>query len=152
MDNALWQFSLSVYRKPAVESFCLHIQDRYNVEINYLLYGAWQASVGYCVDEAHIQALAKAMEPWRRDVVIPLRTLRYAWRQRLDVTDLRRQIKGIELEAEKRFQQQIWQFSQRVELPLGARLTTNLQAVLLAQGLVHHTAAMLADELAKQLV
>ena len=42
-SHPFWDFSLKVYGEAAVEKACLDLQDRYQLNVNLLLYSAWIA-------------------------------------------------------------------------------------------------------------
>jgi uncharacterized protein (TIGR02444 family) len=135
MDNPLWQYSLHHYDLPEVAPLCLAAQDRYAVEVNFLLYGAWLASRGQPLDSAHLAALAEATREWRERVVHPLRRLRRDWRDVAGAAPLRRQVQALELDAERALQDAIWAFYQGQPPAAGAaRIGDNLAVVLAMAG------------------
>jgi uncharacterized protein (TIGR02444 family) len=74
--NPFWDFSLRLYASPAVQRACLELQDGSGVDVNVLLYMLWQASLGRHLTADDARALLAVVEPWRVDVVVPLRTAR----------------------------------------------------------------------------
>ena len=107
----LWSFSLAVYAAPGVADACLTAQDEAGADVNLLLWAAWLAAQGHDLTAAELAEAVAATQPWRDDVVRPLRALR----RRLKsgpapapcpaTESLRAQVKAAELEAEH--QQQI---------------------------------------------
>lgn len=105
--NPFWDFSLAIYASPEVQKACLELQDGSGVDVNVLLYMLWQASQGRTLDLAGAKAVLAAVEPWRVDVVVPLRTARRNLKQPAAAIEargaeaLRAIVKKAELEAER---------------------------------------------------
>ncbi len=112
MDNPLWQYSLSRYSLPGVEALCLVAQDDYGIDVNLLLLAAWLGEQGLVLTAADVADIDAAVEPWRREVVLPLRALRRQWRGLPAVAGLRDDIKALELRAEQQLQEQLWRYCQ----------------------------------------
>jgi len=105
MSPDLWKFSLDLYARPGVEPACLALQDG-GANVCLLLCGLWLEQRGVACNEQRLQQLRQLAEPWEAQVVKPLRALRIEWKrnalQDADLKSLREQIKGLELEAERR--------------------------------------------------
>lgn len=105
MSPDLWSFSLDLYARPGVEPACLALQDA-GVNVCLVLCGLWLEQRGVACNEQRLQQLRLLAEPWDAQVVRPLRALRIEWKknalQDADLRSLREQIKGLELEAERR--------------------------------------------------
>jgi uncharacterized protein (TIGR02444 family) len=97
--EAFWAWSLAKY--PAVESLALRLQDEHGADVNLLLFCAF---AGRVAPEA-LEAAERAAEPWRREVVEPLRRARRAARG----TPLHAALKSAELEAERLAQLRIFE-------------------------------------------
>lgn len=134
----LWSFSLSVYDAPGVADACLAAQDGHGADVNLLLWAAWLAAQGHLLTAEELAEAQAATDPWRDEVVRPLRAIR----RRLKtgpapapdaITDpLRQQIKAAELEAE-RVQQQVLTglpAVRRADCPLETALAANLGLLL----------------------
>lgn len=130
MKNPFWNYSLALYSKPAVAELCLLAQDRYGVEVNFLLYAAWLSSRGQSLNAFELKRLLGATEQWRQEVIGPLRSLRRQWRSLPEAAQLRTQLQGLELEAERYLQDLLWLDYQAAPPVLGADLRANLQQVL----------------------
>ncbi len=83
--NPFWEYSVLLWGDQRVATACVAIQDRHgasaDIDVNVLLLCTWAAATG--AGELDNDMLTRAMAivgPWRRDVVLPLRTVR----QRLD--------------------------------------------------------------------
>lgn len=105
--NPFWDFSLRVYSSPAVQKACVDLQDGSGVDVNVLLYMLWHASRGRQLTAADAKAVLDALEAWRVDVVVPLRTARRNLKAPPAAVDaagaeaLRAIVKKAELEAER---------------------------------------------------
>jgi uncharacterized protein (TIGR02444 family) len=105
--NPFWDFSLAIYASQEVQKACLDLQDGSGVDVNVLLYLLWQARQGRRLDLAGATAVLAAVEAWRVDVVVPLRTARRNLKEPPPALDakgaeaLRAIVKKAELEAER---------------------------------------------------
>jgi uncharacterized protein (TIGR02444 family) len=104
MHPDLWHFAEDLYRRPGVESACLHLQARGN-DICLLLCGAWLGCRGVAYSDVRADCLRTIAQPWQREVVGVLRHVRQQWRAAAHhdsaLAALREQIKQLELEAER---------------------------------------------------
>lgn len=78
--NPFWEFSVELYQDNSVSTACLALQERHreiaDVDVNILLLCVWAArGHGALTDQELLRAIA-AVTPWRRDVLLPLRTAR----------------------------------------------------------------------------
>ena len=100
----LWSFALSTYARQGVEAACLRLQEQ-GADVCLLLCGAWLEQRGVAYKPERIQALQQIAQPWRVQVVEPLRQMRVQWRalaqQDAQLASLREQVKTLELEAER---------------------------------------------------
>ena len=106
MSDPFWTFSLAFYRRPGVEAACLALQDEAGADVNLVLYLLWCAATGRSpATAATIAEADRRIEPWRRAVVIPLRTMRRAMKADLlpglATEDHRTRVKALELDAER---------------------------------------------------
>lgn len=105
--EGLWNFSLRVYRAPAVGDWCLLLQEQHGADVNLLLWCAWVGSLGILLGAQDIAAAEAATFPWREAVVRPLRSVRKVLKGDLGIISaemgvaLRTRIKAVELEAER---------------------------------------------------
>jgi uncharacterized protein (TIGR02444 family) len=105
--SPFWKFSLATYARPGVSEACLELQETAGVDVNVLLFLLWLATNRRRVDAQDVSAIVKLVEPWRRDVVGPLRLARRASKDcppGFDagaVASLRLAVKRAELEAER---------------------------------------------------
>jgi len=104
MHTDLWNYALALYARPGVEAACLELQAQ-GGDVCLLLCATWLQARGVALLDARAQALHDIAEPWQREVVGPLRSLRQQWRALASgdtqLAALREQVKGLELQAEK---------------------------------------------------
>ena len=106
-SNPFWDFSLKIYSSAAVQQACVTLQDESGVDVNVLLYMLWHAYEGRRLGDAEGRAVLDAVERWRADVVVPLRTARRNLKQppagfdTSGAESLRSIVKKAELEAER---------------------------------------------------
>ncbi|HBO14473.1 MAG TPA: TIGR02444 family protein [Halieaceae bacterium] len=99
-SGKLWAGITALYAEPGVAEACLAAQDEAGADVLLLLAAALRARDGISLQGAG-PALAAAAEPWRSEVVRPLRGLRRRWRGLDGVEPLRERLKVLELEAER---------------------------------------------------
>jgi uncharacterized protein (TIGR02444 family) len=106
-SDSLRRFALTIYGTADVSDACLLLQSRFDIDVNLLLFAAYVGAVRTkTLFPESFDIVRARTDPWHRDVVRPLRTVR----QRLragpapapnPVTAvLRHEIKEIELQAE----------------------------------------------------
>jgi uncharacterized protein (TIGR02444 family) len=95
--EAFWAWSLAKY--PEVETLALRLQEEHGADVNILLFCAF---VGRVSAET-LEAAERAVAPWRREVLEPLRRARRAAKG----TSLHESLKTVELAAEQLAQQRI---------------------------------------------
>ena len=105
--NPFWDFSLALYASPQVQKACLELQDGCGVDVNVLLYMLWHGANRRRLTIEDVGAVLAAVEPWRVDVVVPLRSARRNLKQPAPAIEpkgaetLRAIVKTAELEAER---------------------------------------------------
>ncbi|WP_419903845.1 TIGR02444 family protein [Kiloniella sp.] len=103
--NPFWNFSLDVYGQQGVAPACLVLQDKYDLDVNLLLFCCWAGICGKPLDKRELSSLILGIEQWRDHVIQPLRDVRI-WMKSETVTgfrhtdDLRQNVKDAELWAE----------------------------------------------------
>ena len=110
MQARFWAFSLSVYRNAAVQMECLDLQERYDVDVNLLLFCAFVGTVHCAIlSDSEVRQAAEIVDEWHKNVV---RSLRHARRTLKPFATnpsaigapsatLRTSVKTMELEAER---------------------------------------------------
>jgi uncharacterized protein (TIGR02444 family) len=109
--SRFWAFSLEVYGDKALAAACIDLQDRHGLDVNMLLFALFAASRGTALSRADIERLDAAVDPWRRNVVRPLRGVRRWLRDEAHAaadraSGLRRGVLEREIESEA-FQQEL---------------------------------------------
>jgi uncharacterized protein (TIGR02444 family) len=102
----LWDFSLAFYEASGVADACLSLQDTHGIDVNLVTLAAWIGSTRGVELNAACERLARAVAPWSRDVVQPLRSVRRAIKAPHllvlnGASELRDRIKQSELQAER---------------------------------------------------
>lgn len=109
----LWNFSFALYNRRAVQTVCIALQDRHDLDVNMLLYCCWLATRNIAIDGIKMQAILSQIQDWQRDVVKPLRVIRHRMKGGIgsfpidEAEVLRARIKKLELESEYMEQQQL---------------------------------------------
>ena len=110
MHTDLWNHALALYARPGVEKACLDVQAM-GGDVCLLLCATWLQARAVPFNEERAQALLAIAGPWQRDVVTPLRSLRQQWRTPAQhdphLAEVREQVKGLELQAEKQLLQRL---------------------------------------------
>lgn len=124
---SLWQYALSLWKRPGVERAALLLQDQHNIPVCLLLAALWVAGRGVAPDAALAQALRDTAEEWERERIAPLRRLRRLAGSRPDWADWKRALQEAELEAERLL-------VDALEAQVSARPLPRAEAPLAAQG------------------
>jgi uncharacterized protein (TIGR02444 family) len=105
---AIWQFATSLYAKPHVAQTCLMLQERYALDVNLLLFGAWVgAEFRIHLTRDDIAQANAAVEQWHKEIVRPLRAVRTRMKAgplpgpSVATEALRSKLKLVEIEAER---------------------------------------------------
>lgn len=76
-DHPFWDFSLRVYGSEGVPAACIALQERRGIDVNLLLFCAWNGESGRGVlAESDLEAALAATTAWNRDIVCALRVVR----------------------------------------------------------------------------
>ena len=98
-----WDFSLKVYADADTARACLDLQNRFDFDVNLLLFCLYAGSHGRRLSTDDLRQLDETVRPWRSQVVHPLRAVR-AWIKSAasgSAADaVRRQVLAAELAAE----------------------------------------------------
>lgn len=111
-QDSLWQFAQDRYQRPGVAALCLELQDHWGADICLLLWCLWLEQRQIRLDAERLQHVQAQFQPWRSQVVTPLRQLRRYLKQQYgtfdgDIEGLRQQVKQVELHSEKLYLQQL---------------------------------------------
>jgi uncharacterized protein (TIGR02444 family) len=112
--SPFWTFSLKLYRMPDVATACVKLQDLHGIDVNVMLFGCWLASQGRQLSRVEMHEIVDAADTWRRQVVVPLRSVRRILKSPVDaagkgarafdieaILAMREKIKAVELESER---------------------------------------------------
>ena len=109
-ENPLWSYALSAWGKAGVENTCCALQDDYNLNVNFLLYCCWMATLSIKISEPELLQQVKELRYWDHEVVLPLRQARRALGKirSTEVNVLKEKVKACELDAEEVFHDEIY--------------------------------------------
>ena len=99
--NPLWRFSKNIYRKGEVSETLLHLQDKFSIDVNMILFVAWLASINRSITTSDIQDAQKLVSLWRTKMIVPIRNIRRSVRNFPDTDYLYANIKKLEIDTEK---------------------------------------------------
>ncbi len=105
---SLWDYALTAWKTPGVETAALELQDIGGQSICLLLWAGWTAREGFALDDETIEAACDTARAWDSRVTGPLRSIRRAIKGPVidistgDREAIRAQVKTIELDAERR--------------------------------------------------
>ena len=99
--NPLWRFSKNIYRKEVVSETLLHLQDKFSIDVNMILFVAWLASINRSITTSDIQDAQKLVSLWRTKIIVPIRNIRRSVRKFPDTDYLYANIKKLEIDTEK---------------------------------------------------
>ncbi len=71
----IWDFALAFYAQDGVEADCMSAQDRYGLDVTYLIFALYRARLGQGFEATDTQRLAQKLT---RQLVTPLRQRRRA--------------------------------------------------------------------------
>ena len=101
------QFALAVYGHPEVAAACQLLQDRFDLDVNVLLFAGFLGVVrAQVLSPRSFRTVCGGVDPWQRDVVRPLREVRRRLKTgpvpapNADTIKLRNTIQNVELQAE----------------------------------------------------
>ena len=114
-SESFWDYSNRIYRKTGVTQCCLSLQDLYGLDVNLLLFACWHARSRGLFAPAMLNDALAFSSAWSVHVVNPLRNARRWMKTQMQndalpledtaftakFSNLREQIKGIELQCEK---------------------------------------------------
>ena len=98
--ESLREFALRVYAQEAVARACLDAQERYGMDVNLLLFGAWLAERGVVLSALDAASAEAQCKGWRESVIVPLRRQRRAWAGVADLVSEYEALKRLEVSAE----------------------------------------------------
>lgn len=104
---ALRDFALAIYQVDGVAPSCLQLQDRLDLDVNVLLLAAYVGAIrGQIMTPAELETVRALTDPWRSEVVRPLRAVRRGLKTgpapapNPQTAQLRKRVAKAELDAE----------------------------------------------------
>lgn len=82
-DSEFWNFSVQIYALPEVEKYCLDLQNKYDADINIILYCLWISEKPVILNQDDIELLIEATRPWQETILKPLRDARKMMKQHI---------------------------------------------------------------------
>lgn len=159
LGNPFWRFSLRVYATPGVETECLKLQDESGADVNLVLFAAWiGAEQEVRLRKENLAKLHVFSQRWQEAAVRPVRQARKALKQlpelvHAEVQTLRRQLAGVELEAERIEEAMLFamaqQFAKGVVTEREAAVRHNLDLLLAPKAGAADCPALVAAALAR---
>ncbi len=104
--QSLWDWALHHYQKQGVSSLLLEGQDKFDLQINIILWCCWCADYFHELSDLELRRAIDGSSSWSKDVTQPLRNVRRALKNPHYNDDserakrIRQSVKDIELEAE----------------------------------------------------
>ena len=100
-NSPLWRFSNNIYRKEGVSEILLHVQDKFCIDVNMILFVAWLASINRSLTATDIQDAQKLVSRWRVMVIVPVRNIRRSLKYFTGTDYLYEDVKKLEIDTEK---------------------------------------------------
>lgn len=97
----LWTYACLLYARDGVEPLLLALQDEDEADVLLLITACWLGAQGTGQNVEEWRALVRWHEPWREEVIDPLRRARRHVRSETGRSDLYGQLKAAELAAER---------------------------------------------------
>jgi len=103
----LWDWACAHYSKDNAKEILLNLQDRFDLNVNILLWCCWRADYGFLLSEFEVRRAVEISQNWSDRVTRPLRSARRALKlesQRSNndfLADLYKKVSNAELEAER---------------------------------------------------
>ncbi len=107
VKNGFWHFSLAFYDDPEVQGAFLNLQDKFDADVNVVLFLLYVARLGQSVSFSSIAAIDRQVSAWRTEIVQPLRAIRRKLKDAALGIDgstqenFRSKVKKLELHSEK---------------------------------------------------
>lgn len=116
--NPLWEFTLKTYDHKAVEAQSIHLQDTCGANVGVLFTCLWLGRKGYGLSAGEMEEVLTRIVPWDEAVVQGMRDVRRALKQHWSDNNLagslRRELKELELLAERYLFEELYQYFSHV--------------------------------------
>ncbi|WP_173009902.1 TIGR02444 family protein [Mycolicibacterium sp. P9-64] len=122
----LRQFALAVHDVEGVPAACVLLQDRFDLDVNVLLLGAYIGVQGKTLTADDVDAARAVVDTWHTEVVRPLRAVRRRLKSGpapapdARTASLRRHVAGSELDAELVELDELGRWADEFDAPRGA--------------------------------
>jgi uncharacterized protein (TIGR02444 family) len=122
----LRQFALAVHDVDGVPAACVLLQDRFDLDVNVLLLGAFVGVQGKTLAAEDVAAARAVVDAWHNEVVRPLRAVRRRLKSGpapapdARTASVRRHVAGSELDAELVELDELGRWADELEAPNGA--------------------------------
>jgi len=122
MNSPFWNFSLAVYGVTAVQDECLELQDRFDFDVNLVLFCAYLgAAHGAALPADDVASARDAVREWHGAIAKPLRSARRKLKtiglpdaqEAAAAMQLRAQVKAAEFESERIEQMMLERWAER---------------------------------------
>ncbi len=110
-NNPFWIYSTNQYSSVSCCAFLLEAQQRYQLDINILLYIGWLATKNKSFEAPTL--IASEVFEWQLNVVHPIRELRKRVKK-LNAAEFYQNMKNLELEAEYQEQLKLYKVASQV--------------------------------------
>ncbi|MFL0797791.1 MAG: TIGR02444 family protein [Cellvibrionaceae bacterium] len=104
-QNPFWTFTLKTYDMVDVEQLSLDLQEKCGANVGVLFLCLWLGRRGYGLSATEMNVVLESIVPWDESVVQGMRAVRHAlkrdWPEHKLGTSLRRELKELELLAER---------------------------------------------------
>jgi uncharacterized protein (TIGR02444 family) len=108
LDGALWRFAVALYGQAGVPEACLGLQNRFELDVNLLLFAAWLGvEHRLALWEAEAALARQRTAAWHAEIVRPLRRIRQHMKSgpvpapSSETESLRDKLKAVEIESER---------------------------------------------------
>ena len=112
-NNPFWIYSTKQYSSTSCCAFLLEAQDRYQLDINILLFIGWLATNNKSFEVPPL--MSSEVLKWQLNVVRPIRELRKRVKK-LDAAEFYQHMKNLELEAEFQEQLQLYKLASQITI------------------------------------
>jgi len=126
LDNAFWQFSLSLWQDKKAQVALLRLQDTQHLRVNLLLFSMWLGIEKKAITN-YLLVTLEATECWHQQVVEPLRQVRKVLPLQSPTTILKPQVQNSELLAEQIEQSLLFNCARKI--PATTFITNSTQSV-----------------------
>lgn len=107
-QEALWAFTVALFKKGSVEEWCLDWQNLWDIDISFMFWLAWlEHARGTHLQSSTIRLAMERVSVWRSGVIVPARAARRFLKPtdgdapEKDYLDIKQHLRSVELMAER---------------------------------------------------